>query len=128
MNEQLTKIGRRSLALTAALALAMPLTASALTRPMTANVTSTLAEADDSRGGCAVELTVNPSDAGLDCPDINWVTFDCTGDSRSNAMRMFDSAQLAFVADHRIRLWVTDEIKSEEDDYCTVTRIDVLAN
>ncbi len=126
MNEQLTKTGQRLLALTAALALAMPLTASAATEAMTANVTGTLAAADESRGGCAVELTANPSDAGLDCPDTNWVTFDCTGDSKPSAMRMFDSAQLAFVAEHRVRIWVTDESKA--DTFCVVTRIDVLAN
>ncbi len=122
--------GRRRLALAAAaLALLIPLTASAATEPLVVDVTRTLAAGDDTWGGCMARLSRDPADVGLDCPlsqegEGAWVSFDCTGASRSNAARMFDSAQMAFVTDRRIRIWVTDDDK--RNDYCVAVRVDVL--
>ncbi len=121
--------GRRRLALAAAaLALLIPLTASAATEQLVVDVTRTLAATGDEGedwGGCMAQLSREPVDVGLDCPlDNAWVSFDCTGASRSNAARMFDSAQMAFVTDRRIRIWVTDEIK--RTGHCVAVRVDVL--
>ncbi len=125
MNKQLTKTGQRLLALTAALVLALPLTASAATEELVVNVDRTRAAGDATGGGCLALLSESPADAGLACPEAAWVSFDCTGDARSNAARMFDSAQTAFVMQRQVRIRVTDETLL--DDFCVVTRIDVLS-
>ena len=91
-----------------------------------AKVTRTLA-ADDARfGGCMAWLSVSPGGEGLDCPAGNWVTFGCTGEhvSKASALRMFDSAQLAFVGGFDVRVTVDDVRK--HNSWCLVERIDVL--
>lgn len=90
-------------------------------------ITRTLAAADDAFGGCMAALDVAPSESGLDCPaGDKWVTFSCTGEhaARSHALRMYDSAQLAFITGRRVRVWVDDTRK--HNGFCFVTRIDVL--
>lgn len=80
-------------------------------------------------GGCMVALDVSPAAQGLNCPDAgNWVTFSCSGThtSRSNAMRMLDSAQLAFVSNRRVRVYVDDS--RMHNGWCLATRVDVLAD
>ena len=71
-------------------------------------------------------LAVSPSDSGLNCPVGKWVTFSCTGEltSKSSAMRLYDSAQLAFVTGRTVRIWVDDTKK--HNGYCFASRIDVL--
>lgn len=99
----------------------------ATTENFEARITRTLAAADGSFGGCMVALDVMPSDHGLACPvDSNWVTFSCTGEhaTTSDASRMYDSAQLAFVTGRRVRVWVDDTRK--HNGHCFVSRIDVL--
>ena len=106
--------------------LTMP--AQATTAQVEAEVTRTLTMSDDRFGGCMVALSVSPSDKGLDCrPDSKWVTFSCTGTytSKSNALRMYDSAQLAFVTGRTVLVWVDDTKKHNE--HCFVDRIDVKA-
>ena len=90
-----------------------------------AKITRTLAVSDDRWGGCAVHLSVSPSTEGLHCSG-NWVTFSCSGDhaSKSNAARMFDSAQMAFALDKSVRVWVDDT--KTHNGLCFVERIDVL--
>lgn len=93
-----------------------------------ATVTRTLATADDSFGGCMVALSVSPSDEGLMCPvDRRWVTLSCSGThtTKANALRMMDSAQLAFVTGRPVQVWVNDA--KEHNDYCFVERIDALS-
>lgn len=93
-----------------------------------ATVTRTLATADDSFGGCMVALSVSPSDEGLLCPvDRRWVTLSCSGahTTKGNALRMLDSAQLAFVTGRSVQVWVNDE--KTHNGYCFVERIDVLS-
>ena len=90
-----------------------------------ATVTRTLAVADDRYGGCMVALSVSPADENLSCPDSPWVTFSCTGEhtSKSSAMRMLDSAQLAFAMGKTVTVWVDDA--RTHNGYCFVERIDV---
>lgn len=93
-----------------------------------ATITRTLATADDNFGGCMVALSVSPSDEGLMCPvDRKWVTLSCSGThtTKANALRMLDSAQLAFVTGRPVQVWVNDA--KTHNDYCFVERIDVLS-
>lgn len=121
---------RRSIGFTvAAMAMSMFLTipGQAATEEVVAEVRRTLTVADDRFGGCMVALSVSPSEEGLDCPTSKWVTFSCTGThtSKSNALRMYDSAQLAFVTGREVRVWVDDTKK--HNGHCFVSRIDVMA-
>ena len=121
---------RRSIRFTAAaLAASMLLTvpAQAATEEIVAEVRRTLTVADDRFGGCMVALSVSPADKALDCPTSKWVTFSCTGThtSKSSALRMYDSAQLAFVTGREVRVWVDDTKK--HNGHCFVSRIDVMA-
>ena len=113
----------------AALATSVLLTipAQATTKQVVAEVRRTLTMSDDRFGGCMVALSVSPSEEGLDCPETKWVTFSCTGThtSKSNALRMYDSAQLAFVTGRTVRVWVDDTKK--HNGHCFVDRIDVEA-
>lgn len=105
----------------------MPLT-QATTVSIEARVTRTLAAAE-AFGGCMAALDVSPSDSGLNCPvGGRWVTFSCTGEhaSKADALRMFDSAQLAFVTGRRVRVWVDDTRK--HNGHCFASRIDVLSS
>ena len=73
-------------------------------------------------------LSVSPATEGLDCNvGANWVTFDCAGEhlSKSSAMRMFDSAQMAFLTERTVRLTVDDTRK--HSGWCLVQRIDVFS-
>ena len=121
-------MGRRIVVGTLALLLAMPLTASATTLQFNATVKRTLAAEETSFGGCMVFLSVSPATEGLNCnPGGNWVTFDCAGDylGKASALRMFDSAQLAFMTGRTVRVWVDDTRK--HNGWCLVERIDVFA-
>ena len=75
-----------------------------------------------------VALSVSPSEEGLDCPTSKWVTFSCTGvhTSKTSALRMYDSAVLAFAMGRTVRVWVDDTKK--HNGYCFVSRIDVEAS
>ena len=122
---------RKSVKFTAAAALFMSvlltMPAEAATAEVTGEVRRTLTVADERWGGCMVILSVSPSEEGLDCPETGWVTFSCTGThtSKSNALRMYDSAQLAFVTGRTVRVWVDDTKK--HNGYCFASRIDVVA-
>ena len=109
--------------------LAVPLPPStAAVQSFEATVTRTLSAADGNFGGCMVALSEAPSDHGLNCPaDRHWVTFSCSGThaSKAGAMRMLDSAQLAFVTGRPVRVWVDDS--RTHNGFCFVTRIDVLS-
>ena len=119
-------IGFMAAALTASVLLTVPVQGT--TAEVVAEVRRTLTVADDRFGGCMVALSVSPSDEGLDCPTSKWVTFSCTGThtSKSNALRMYDSAQLAFVTGREVRVWVDDTRK--HNGHCFVSRIDVMAD
>ena len=88
-------------------------------------VTRTRVAADDHMGGCAVRLSHAVQEAtGLNCSD-NWITFSCIGThtTKANAMRLFDSAQLAFVTGRRVAVWVDDVRK--HSGVCFASRLDV---
>ena len=117
-----------------ALLFALPLSAPGVaeTANFSASVTRTLVTTETNSdgsvrfGGCMVLLDVSPSASNLNCPGGNWVTFSCSGDhtSRSNAMRLLDSAQLAFVARRRVRIFVDDSMK--HNGWCFAYRVDVV--
>lgn len=94
--------------------------------PIKADVTRTMTSSDERFGGCAVALSESPFDHGLDCHTDKWVTFSCVGEhtSKSNALRMFDSAQMAFALGKKVVVYVDDTRK--HNDRCFASRIDVL--
>ena len=119
----------------ATLLVALPLSTpwQGLTANFEATVVRTLVttETDDDGnmrfGGCMVLLDKSPTTEGLECENNGeWVAFSCSGDftSKSNAMRMFDSAQLAFMAKRRVRIWVDDT--RQHNGWCFASRLDVL--
>lgn len=98
------------------------------TMSLTTTVNRTLASGDGRLGGCAARLGHSlQEETGLNCPD-NWVTFSCNGThtSKSDAMRLYDSAQLAFVTGRRAVVWVDDQRK--QNGFCFASRVDVLPN
>ena len=105
-----------------------PVTAFATTLQLDAKVTRTLAADEQKFGGCMAYLTVSPAGEGLDCNTGNWVTFSCSGVhvTKSSALRMFDSAQMAFLMDRTVRVTVDDSRK--HNGWCLVERIDVLSS
>lgn len=105
-----------------------PVTAFATTLQIDAKVTRTLAADEQKFGGCMAYLTVSPAGEGLDCNSGNWVTFSCSGEhvTKSSALRMFDSAQMAFLMDRTVRVTVDDSRK--HNGWCLVERIDVLSS
>lgn len=126
------KVSKGGVALAAIVALgSMPLMA-AETMIMDATVMRTLASEDDIFGGCAVRLdktgaaVATAAGQSVACPHL-WVTFSCSGDhtSKSNALRMFDSAQMAFALDRKVNVRVDDSKK--HNGFCFVKRIDVVA-
>lgn len=101
-------------------------TAFAATAAMTTTVERVLASEEGRFGGCMVRLAEGINSAtGLNC-SRDWATFSCSGDhtSKSSAMRMFDSAQLAFVSGRGVVVELDDARK--HDGFCFVQRIDVL--
>ena len=130
----MTKINVLKCAL-ATLVVALPLSApwQGATRHFSAKIERTLVTSDTDEqgnlrfGGCMVHLSVSPSEQGLNCPLGRWVSFSCGGDytSRSNAMRLLDSAQLAFVSDREVLIWVDDTRK--HNGWCFASRVDVLS-
>lgn len=126
MTTTIRRAGRYALALIL-VATPMPLS-QATTVSIEASITRTLAAAA-AFGGCMAALDVAPSDSGLDCPvGGKWVTFSCTGvhTDKAAALRMFDSAQMAFITGRRVRVWVDDTRK--HNGHCFVSRIDVLSS
>ena len=118
----------RTLMVGAAALLLAPAWSSAAVKPVVANVTQTLVAAGSTWGGCMARLSESPAEEGLDCPaGGNWVTFSCTGEytSKTAAFQMFDSAQLAFVAGHPVKVFVDDQRR--HNGYCFVSRLDVLS-
>ena len=102
-------------------------TSAAVVKVEGVTVTKTLAATDDRYGGCMAELSVSLAAQGLRCPNpaSRWVTFSCTGThtSKSSAMRMLDSAQLAFAMGKTVDVWVDDE--KSHNGHCFAERIDV---
>ena len=95
---------------------------------LTTTVNRTRVTSDSTLGGCGARLAHElRAETGANCPD-NWVSFSCDGThtSRSDAMRLFDSAQLAFVTGRRAVIFVDDERK--HNGYCLAYRVDVLSN
>lgn len=127
MTSTIRRAGKCMLAL---LLVATPMSVGqATTVSIDTHITRTLVSADGRFGGCMAALDVAPSASGLDCPaGSKWVTFSCTGEhtSTADALRMYDSAQLAFVTGRRVLVWVDDTRK--HNGHCFASRIDVLAS
>lgn len=115
---------RAALAAFSAAALLAAVTTVATTANMRTGISRATATAEGEFGGCMILLKDEPSEEGLDCRS-SWVTLDCDGKfhDKTDAKRMFDSAQLAFIARWDIRVWLDDERK--HGAHCLVTRIDV---
>ena len=114
-------------AMLAALVLAVaPPISLATTLNFEARITRVLAVEGTKFGGCMAALSERPSREGLDCNAGSWVTFHCAGEyvSKSAAMRMFDTAQMAFLTERKVRVHVDD--KRKYNGHCLATRIDVL--
>lgn len=95
----------------------------ATTAKFDAKVEAIVTSPDSRFGGCMARLDKNIRDAGLDCPAANWVSFSCSGDfySKDEALRMFDSAQMAKALDREVEIYVSDTKK--HNGYCTVRSI-----
>ena len=126
VNRNIRRLWQSGLSMLLVAALALPLQAA--TMNIKATIGKTLTTTDDRFGGCMVWLSVSPSDEGMDCPTGNWVTFSCSGEhaSKSSALRMFDSAQMAFALNKNVIVTVDDEKK--HNNWCFASRIDVLGN
>ena len=109
----------------AALALGAP-QALAAQAVIKGEIRRTLAVPDARWGGCMALLSKSPADEGLDCPTSRWVTFSCSGvhAKKSDAQRVFDSAQLAFVSRREAFVWVDDTKK--HNGFCFANRVDVV--
>ena len=116
----------RGLAFLAAIATPLALPVQATTATIETRIERVMTEADGRFGGCMAALAESPSTSGLNCPAGRWVTFSCTGEhtDKSSAMRMFDAAQLAFVTERPIRIWVDDTRK--HGGHCFAWRLQVL--
>ena len=115
---------RKGAALTLLVALAT--SATALEARFSAEVRRTLTAEDGIYGGCMARLSVSPHSEGLDCRTQPWVTFDCAGEyhSKSAAMRMFDTAQVAQLTGRTVEVIVDDTRK--HGGFCLVRRMDLL--
>ena len=85
------------------------------------------ADGGNGLGGCFVSLQgIDFAALGLDCPGTI-VSFDCANtrdvNAKSQAAIMFQTAQLAYVADKVARLRVRDDVKA--DGWCIATNIGV---
>ena len=109
------------------LALVATVASNAATERIQANAKRTLTTDDGRFGGCMVQLDERIGDMGLDCPG-SWVTFSCSGvhTSTDEAVRMFESAQMAFALDRMLMVEVTDERK--HNGHCYARRVDVIKN
>lgn len=81
-------------------------------------------------GGCMARISPGPAAgnlAALNCTRDIFVTFDCLNTSgqtsKSSAIQMFDTAQLAFVTGKNVNVVVDDSVKI--NDFCLVRRIDL---
>ncbi|XOV84245.1 MAG: hypothetical protein ACFHXK_03820 [bacterium] len=104
-----------------------------------AQIVRILVTDNEINGGCMALLdrditTSSTSSVPLDCSTPSgasdrWVTFACdapeVGDwpSRNNAVRLFDTAQLAYAVQSRVRIKVDDSRKI--NGHCTGTAIQV---
>jgi hypothetical protein len=70
-------------------------------------------------GNCMVHIT---GETSLSCPQ-GWFSLGCAGDymSKQVASRNYDMAQMAFVMETPINLWVQDSLKY--NGYCVATGI-----
>lgn len=102
------------------------LAASAQTARVESEIARTLAHEGPQFGGCMVLLNVElRRETGVDCK-TKWVTFSCTGDfvNKDAAMRLFDSAKMAFALNKKVMITVDDTRK--HNGFCFGQRIEVL--
>ena len=83
-------------------------------------VTSIMAH-DTLYGNCMIYIA---STSTIDCPG-GWVSLSCSGqlNTRSNAARMLEMAQMAYATNTNVYVNVTDEKK--HNGYCVVNRLDI---
>ena len=127
MFNKLKLIGLISRIVCGALLVASSQTWSATAAIVGANVTYLLND-QTNYGYCMARLSINPSTVGLNCPADPLVAMDCEGNfgSKTAANAIFSAAQLAFVAEKRVRVTLDDSRKI--NGFCYVMRLDVLSN
>jgi hypothetical protein len=89
---------------------------------LTGKISMTLSDSNN-YGKCMIR---SPSFAPvIDCLG-EWVSLSCSGDfnSKEDARRMWDSAQLAVALDLNVELYLVDTEK--QNGYCVVKRLDVV--
>lgn len=97
----------------------------ATARIVSATVNSVLVDAV-SYGGCMASLSVSPKTLLPGC-NATWVSFGCSGEGGSDAVRgyrMLDQAQLALATNKVVAVNVDDSRKF--NGYCFASRIDVI--
>lgn len=125
-------VSKGGVALAAIVALVSTPLMAAETMIRDATVTRTLASEDSRFGGCSARLDKTGAEVAtaagqsVACPNL-WVTFSCSGEhtSKSNALRMFDSAQMALALGLKVDVMVDDSKK--HNGFCLAKRIDVWA-
>jgi hypothetical protein len=94
----------------------------------TGKITKTMVHTDPNEGygKCMVLLSPEFDRTNLRCNESPWITLDCTGhfNSKEDARRMWDSAQLAFALDLKVTIRVVDHQMINEQ--CVAKRLDVL--
>ena len=96
-------------------------------------VTSTLQDPTN-YGGCMVRITPGPGEilgyttgAPLNCPGDVFISFDCLNSSgqtsKTTALQMFQTAQLAYVSGEKVNVIVDDNVKL--NGFCLARRIDL---
>ena len=71
-------------------------------------------------------MVMSPSfKPSINCPAL-WVSFSCSGDfnSKEDARRMWDSAQLAIALDLTVHIYIVDT--EHQDGYCVAKRLDII--
>ena len=102
----------------------LPYTSIALTELIrNTKITRMLSSHNSTYGGCMISIDQRPSDFGLDCGSSTWISLGCVSDrvSEDGAQRMLQIAEMAFVLDFAVFIWVTDTIK--HGNFCTAIRI-----
>ena len=96
-------------------------------------VTSTLQDPTN-YGGCMVRISPGPGEilgyttgAPLNCPGDVFISFDCLNSSgqtsKTTALQMFQTAQLAYVSGEKVNVIVDDNVKL--NGFCLARRIDL---
>lgn len=93
--------------------------------PVTAKVKRLLLHNDGSFGNCMVLLTTGPETVLPDCR-ADWVSFSCDGThlAKDIAARLLEQAQISFLLDRELKIYVDDTIR--HNNFCVAVRVDLF--